>query len=59
MPGQTLFIPDWCGRQTQYVHVSVPAGLGWWTLVPIWDPARMPNPRRRWEPAVPHWAHDP
>ena len=56
-PPQTLQIPDWCGCSTEYL--PVPAGDGWWSLVPIWEPAQTPNPLRRWEPAVPYWAADP
>jgi len=56
-PGQTLFIPDWCGCTTEYI--PVPAGQGWWHLMPIWEPDVAPNPLRRWEPAVPYWARDP
>jgi hypothetical protein len=48
--GGTLQIPDWCGCSTEYV--PIPTGDGWWSLVPIWDPAQTPNPLRRWEPAV-------
>jgi hypothetical protein len=28
----------------------VPAGDGWWSLVPIWESGQTPNPLRRWEP---------
>ena len=35
-PPQTLQIPDWCGCSTEYL--PVPAGDGWWSLVPIWEP---------------------
>lgn len=31
-----LQIPDWCGGSTEYL--PVPAGDGWWQLVPIWEP---------------------
>jgi hypothetical protein len=54
---RTLQIPDWCGCSTEYV--PIPTGDGWWSLVPIWDPAQTPNPLRRWEPAVPYWARNP
>jgi hypothetical protein len=37
-PRQTLHIPDWCGCTTEYL--PVPAGDGWWHVVPIWDPDR-------------------
>ena len=33
-PPQTLHIPDWCGCSTEYL--PVPAGDGWWQMVPIW-----------------------
>jgi len=56
-PPQTLQIPSWCGCSTEYV--PVPAGDGWWSLVPIWEPAQTPNPLRRWEAPVPYWARDP
>jgi hypothetical protein len=55
-PPQTLQIPDWCGCSTEYL--PMPAGDDWWSLVPIWEPAQMPTPLRRWEPAVPFWASD-
>jgi hypothetical protein len=42
---QTLQIPDWCGCSTEYL--PVPAGDGWWALVPIWEPHQTPNPLRR------------
>jgi hypothetical protein len=47
-PGQTLFIPDWRGCTTE--HIPVPMGHGWWNLVPIWDPAHVANPLRRYAP---------
>jgi hypothetical protein len=50
-PPQTLQIPDWCGCSTEYL--PVPAGDGWWSLVPIWEPDVTPNPLRRREPPVP------
>ncbi len=50
-PGQTLFVPDWCGCQTEYIQVLV--GRGWWNLVPIWDPDRAANPLRRYGPPEP------
>ena len=50
-PGQTLFIPDWCGCTTEYV--PVPVGQGWWHLVPIWDPDRETNPLQRYGPPDP------
>jgi hypothetical protein len=53
---QTVQIPDWCDCSTEYL--PVPAGDGWWSLVPIWEPTETPNPLRRWEPAVPYWAAD-
>jgi hypothetical protein len=56
-PPQTLQIPDWCGCWTEYL--PVPAGDGWWCLVPIWEPDVTPNPLRRWEPAGAFWAADP
>jgi hypothetical protein len=43
-PMQTLQIPDWCGCSTEYL--PVPAGDGWCSLVPIWDPGQTPNPIR-------------
>jgi hypothetical protein len=55
-PGQTLFVPDWCGCTTEYIPVLVPGG--WWDLVPIWQPDLTPNPLRRWEPPVPYWASE-
>ncbi len=55
-PGGTLHVPDWCGCSTEYV--PIPSGDGWWSLVPIWEPAQTPSPLRRWEPAVPYWAAD-
>jgi hypothetical protein len=45
-PPQTLQIPDWCSCSTEYL--PMPEGDGWWSLVPIWDPAQTPNPLRRW-----------
>jgi hypothetical protein len=48
MPPETLLMPDWCGRSTEYLQ-----------LVPIWEPWQTPTPLRRWEPAVPYWASDP
>jgi hypothetical protein len=56
-PPQTFQIPDWCGCSTEYL--PVPAGDGWWSLVPIWEPAQTPTPLRRWQPPVPYWAADP
>ena len=56
-PGRTLQIPGWCGCSTEYV--PVPTGEGWWSLVPIWEPAQTPNPLRRWEPAVSYGERDP
>ena len=50
-PPQTLQIPDWCGCSTEYL--PVPVADGWWHLVPIWDPAQMVNPLRRYEPGAP------
>jgi hypothetical protein len=50
-PGQTLHIPDWCGCTTEYL--PVPAGRGWWHVIPIWDPSSTVNPLRRYEPAQP------
>jgi hypothetical protein len=50
-PPQTLQIPDWCGCSTEYL--PVPVGDGWWSLVPIWEPAQAATPLRRWEPPVP------
>ena len=41
-PPQTLQIPDWCGCSTEYL--PVPAGDGWWSLVPIWEPDQRPSP---------------
>src|SRR5262245_47123094 len=55
-PPQTFQIPDWCGCSTEYL--PVPAGDGWWSLVPIWDPAQAPTPLRRYEPPVPYYASD-
>ena len=45
-PPETLQVPDWCGCSTEYL--PVPAGDGWWHLVPIWEPAQTPTPLRRW-----------
>jgi hypothetical protein len=58
-PPQTLQIPDWCGCSTEYL--PVPAGDGWWQLVPIWEPAQTPNPLRRWAhpSAIRTWRHLP
>jgi len=56
-PGGTMQIPDWYGCSTEYL--PVPVGDGWWSLVPIWDPAQTPNPLRRWDSPVPYWARDP
>jgi len=56
-PPETFLMPDWCGCSTEYL--PVPAGDGWWALVPIWEPAQTPSPLRRWEPGVPYWATDP
>ena len=42
VPPQTLQIPDWCGCSTEYL--PVPAGDGWWALVPIWEPAQAATP---------------
>jgi hypothetical protein len=50
-PLQTLHIPDWCGCTTEYL--PVPAGEGWWQLVPIWEPDQTVNPLRRYEPVAP------
>ena len=50
-PPQTLHIPDWCGCTTEYL--PVPAGDGWWQLVPIWEPDRTANPLRRYGPPEP------
>ena len=47
-PPQTLHIPDWCGCTTEYI--PVPAGDGWWQLVPIWEPEQTVNPLRRYGP---------
>ena len=47
-PPQTFQDPDWCGCSTEYL--PVPAGDGWWQLVPIWEPTQAPSPLRRWEP---------
>ena len=44
-PGQTMFVPDWCGCTAEYV--PVPAHGGWWDMVPIWDPAQTTDPLRR------------
>jgi hypothetical protein len=55
-PPQTLQIPDWCGCSTEYLPVY--GGDGWRDMVPIWDPGQTPNPWRRFQPAVPHWASD-
>jgi hypothetical protein len=55
-PSQTLQIPDRCGCSTEYL--PVPAGDGWWSLVPIWEPAQTPTPLPLWEPAVSYWATD-
>jgi hypothetical protein len=41
-PPQTLQIPDWCGCSTEYL--PVPAGDGWWSLVPIWADTQPPAP---------------
>ena len=56
-PSQTLFIPDRCGCQTEYI--PVPVGRWRWDLVPIWEPDVTPDPLRRWEPPVLYWARDP
>jgi hypothetical protein len=58
-PPQTLQIPDWCGCSTEYL--PVPAGDGWWQLVPIWEPAQTVNPLRRWAhlSAIGTWRHLP
>jgi hypothetical protein len=56
-PPETRLIPDWCGCSTEYL--PVPAGDGWWSLVPIWEPAQTPDPLRRWLSAAPYWAMDP
>jgi hypothetical protein len=56
LPGQTLQIPDWCGCSTDYL--LVPVGGNWWSLVPIWEPDRTADPRRRWQPAVSYWMSD-
>jgi len=50
-PGQTLHIPDWCGCMTEYL--PVPAGDGWWDLVPIWDPGQTVDPLRQYGPREP------
>jgi hypothetical protein len=47
-PGQTLFVPDWCGCTTEYV--PVPTGDGWWQMVPILEPDQTANPLRRYAP---------
>ena len=57
VPSQTLQIPDWCGCSTEYL--PRPTSDGWWSLVPIWEPAQTSTPLRRLEPAVPYWAADP
>ena len=51
-PGRTLFIPGWCGCNTEYL--PVPVGTGEWLLVPIWEPDRVANPLRRYAPPEPH-----
>jgi hypothetical protein len=55
-PPETLLMPDWCGCSTEYLPALV--SDGWWQLVPIWEPDQTPNPLRRWQSAVPHWATD-
>jgi hypothetical protein len=47
-PPQTIQIP------TEYLWV--PDGEGWWSLVPIWEPAQTPNPLGHLEPPIPYWA---
>jgi hypothetical protein len=48
---QTLQIPDGCGCSTEYL--PVPAGDGWWQLVPIWEPDQTVTPLRRYAPPEP------
>ena len=50
-PLRTIHIPDWCGCTTEYL--PLPAGDGWWHLVPIWDPGQATNPLRRFAPPAP------
>jgi hypothetical protein len=52
-PPQTLQIPDWCGCSREYL--PVPAGDGWWVLVPIWDPVQTPNPLRAVGTSFGYW----
>ena len=47
-PIKTLHIPNWCGCSTEYV--PAPETPGWWCLVAIWEPDRVANPMRRYEP---------
>ena len=50
-PPQTFHVPDWCGCTTE--SLPIPDGMGWWHLVPIWNPDQTVNPLRRYEPATP------
>jgi hypothetical protein len=33
--------------------MTPPIWLGWWDLVPIWDPGQTASPLRRYEPVEP------
>jgi hypothetical protein len=52
VPTQTFRIAGWCGCSQEYL--PVPAGEGWWRLLPVWDSEAPPrNPLTRYEPVVP------